>query len=132
MNATLLIAFAAATQTFSLPPGLLSALCYVETSHNPKAIHKDDGKGDSIGLCQVKLATAQMLGYKGTARGLLDPKTNVYYAAAYLTLNMKRYNRDIRKAVAAYNAGTHREDSKGLTRNRKYVSKVFKAWSEDK
>jgi soluble lytic murein transglycosylase-like protein len=132
MPTTLALILIAATNTFNLPPGLLSAVCYTESKHNPKAIHKDDGTENSLGMCQLHHSTAKELGYKGTAAGLLDAKVNVTYAAKYLQRQLKRYHGDTRKAVAAYNAGTYRENQKGEIMNRKYVSKVFTAWSEGK
>jgi soluble lytic murein transglycosylase-like protein len=39
------------------------------------------GRGGTIGLMQIKLATARSLGYTGTAEGLRDPDTNLAYAA---------------------------------------------------
>jgi len=92
--APLLLAFAAATHTFSLPEGLLSAVCWVESSHRPDRIHKDDGSEDSIGLCQVQHTTAKMLGFKGSKKDLLKPTTNAFYAGKYL-----RYQLDNTQAI---------------------------------
>lgn len=127
-----MLIFATVTQTFGTPPGLLSALCYVESKHRPYAFNENDGGSSSIGICQIKLGTARGLGFKGTAEELSRPKTNIYYAGKYLKTQIKRYGGDIKKAISAYNAGTHRENDLGLTLNRLYVAKVFKAWSEDK
>lgn len=127
---TLLMAFAAATQSYHLPKGLLSALCYVESNHSIQAVNYNDGGADSLGICQLKYNTARLIGYKGTAKELLIPSTNIHWAGKYLFKQMNRYNGDINKAVAAYNAGTHLVNDKGLTKNRKYVAKVFRAWGE--
>lgn len=127
----IVLAFALASQTFNLPPGLLSAVCWVESNHR-SLIHKNDGSEDSIGMCQIHMSTARDMGYEGSKRHLLRPDINAYYAAKYLRLKLDHYLGDPRKAVAAYNAGKHRENKRGLTKNRKYVSKVFKAWSEDR
>ena len=129
---TLMLIFAVASQTFNLPPGLLSALCYTESKHNVSAIHLDDGGADSVGVCQLQLRSARGIGFRGSEEDLFDPTLNVHYAAKYLRSQLDRYHGDIRKAVAAYNAGSWRENERGLTKNRKYVSAVFKAWSEDK
>jgi len=66
------------TIRFGLPPDLLSSVCYVETGHKVEAIHKNDGHGDSIGICQIKLASAQTVGYKGTEKDLLKPEVNIF------------------------------------------------------
>lgn len=109
--------------------GLVSAVCYVESGHRLSVINHDDGGSDSIGVCQMKLTTARLLGYRGSARGLLNPKTNIHYSAKYLRHHMDRYG-DSYKAVSAYNAGSFRLNAKGRPINRRYVAKVFKAWSE--
>lgn len=121
--------FLSVTGTFSLPPGILSAVCWVESSHRINVVHKDDGKGSSLGTCQIKLPTARMLGFKGTEKELMIPKTNVYYGGRYLVRQLNRYEGDIVKAVAAYNSGTYRQTSNGQAKNQVYVSRVFKAWS---
>lgn len=133
MNMSLALIFAAVSQNLSIPPGLLSALCYTETKHVVKAVNINDGGSNSIGICQLKLRTARGVGYVGTEQELQNnPNTNIYYAGLYLRRQLDRYNGDTRKAISAYNAGTHRLSPEGKTRNRKYVSLVFKAWKENK
>ncbi len=128
---TLILAFATVTQTFALPPGLINAICYVESHHKPAAINAHDGGSASFGVCQIKLATARDLGFGGTADELRrNDVINVYYAAKYLKQHSNKYNNDYRKAVSAYNAGKHRVDDNGVTKNHVYVAKVFKAWAE--
>lgn len=128
----LALAFIMTAQALNLPTGLQSALCFVESNHKVKAINVFDGGSPSLGVCQIKLATAKGVGFTGTAKELQETTTNVYYAGKYLKQQLKRYGGDIRKGVAAYNAGAHRENANGLTMNRKYVSKVFKAWAENR
>jgi soluble lytic murein transglycosylase-like protein len=127
--ATLSALFLSVSSLFSLPPGYLSALCFVESHHDHKAIHRQDGKSNSLGACQVKLATAQMLGFKGTEKELMKPEVNVYYAGAYLNRQIRRYD-DIPLAIAAYNSGTLRVDAAGHIKNWIYVRKVFQAYVE--
>lgn len=107
---------------FNLPPGLLASVCYVETRHNVQAVHYNDGQGNSVGICQIKLKTAQWLGFRGTEQELLDPATNIYYAGAYLNHQRNRYG-NVQQAVIAYNQG----HSGGLTTT-EYQLKVFKVW----
>lgn len=125
---TIAMMFLAVTQTLSLPPNLLKSICFVESGHKTHVVHYNDGIGNSVGVCQIKYATAQTLGYKGTEAQLLSPKTNIFWAGMYLSKQLKRYQGDIPKAVAAYNAGTARIKPNGLIVNRKYVSKVYKIW----
>lgn len=108
---------------FGLPSGLLDSVCWVESGHNPTAIHKHDGDSDSIGLCQIKYKTAKWLGFKGREKDLYNPKINAYYAAKYLQYQIKRYNGNTKKAIIAYNIG----NAKQLT-NTAYSDKVIKHW----
>ena len=63
------------------------------------------GRGGTIGLMQIKLATARGLGYTGTAEGLRDPNTNLTYAVKYLAGAYRAANGDHRRAVAYYASG---------------------------
>ena len=119
---TLSALFLSANVTFNLPPGLLESLCYVESKHQVNAIHKADGDTDSYGICQIKLETARWLGFHGTAKQLMVPKTNIYYAAKYLSVQRKRYKGSLQKAVVAYNMGHAR------TTESAYSRKVFEQW----
>lgn len=120
---TLLVLFTTISVQNELPPGLLKSLCYVESKHNIHAIHHDDGGADSLGVCQIKYATAKEMGFKGTVKQLMEPRTNVKFAAKYLKHQIKRYHGNINKAVIAYNKG-HAGD---LTTT-KYMRKVYKQW----
>lgn len=131
-GATLALAFTMVSQAFTLPPGLLSAVCYVESRHDTSALSPHDGGSASIGICQIKLATAKSVGFVGKQKDLKVPDTNIYYAGKLLKKQLIRYDNDPVKAIAAYNAGKHRVNKHGLVMNRKYVSKVLKAWVEGK
>lgn len=124
--------FTTLSVTYQIPPGLLSALCYVESTHNPAAIHHDDGNSDSLGVCQIKLETAKALGFKGSKTELMKPEVNVKYAAKYLRKQLNRYGGDTPRAVAAYNTGTYRPGSKTFARNQSYVDRVFISWAKRK
>lgn len=130
INTHLILLFVSITQSQGLPPGLLSALCFAESGHHVNAWNPDDGGVASSGICQLHLATARGEGYVGTERGLRNPAINMYYAARYLNRQLTRYNFDLRKAVAAYNAGTYHKGMASFARNQKYVDRVFKYWGE--
>jgi soluble lytic murein transglycosylase-like protein len=115
--------FLGATVHFQLPPGLLSSLCYIESRHQVNAIHHDDGRTNSVGICQVKLETAKWLGFKGTEKDLMDPRINIYYAGLYLKKQLMRYNAQTNKAVIAYNYG-----HAGSLTQTDYQVRVFKHW----
>ena len=119
--------FTSFTASHDLPQGLLSALCHVESKHQVSAFVAHDGSSPSYGVCQIKLATARSVGFKGQEKDLMQPSINIKYAAKYLKRQLNRYNGDTRKAVAAYNAGTYFEKNKRPA-NFTYVRKVFSAW----
>jgi soluble lytic murein transglycosylase-like protein len=62
------------------------------------------------------------MGYRGTAKQLMNPKTNIKFAAKYLRYQMNRYQ-DVKRAVVAYNIG----NARGLTGSH-YQRKVFLVW----
>lgn len=105
-------------------PSLLSALCFVESSHRPSAYVHVDGNSPSYGLCQIKYETAKWMGFKGKASELFNRDTNAYWAARYLSYQMTRYNGNTRQALSGYNAG------RAIKSNKKYVNKVIKRWKE--
>jgi soluble lytic murein transglycosylase-like protein len=128
---TLAMLFIVTSQSLGLPEGLLNAICHIESNHNIRAVSVNDGGSASLGVCQIKLATASLLGFKGSAESLRRPDVNVHYAGLYLRHQLDRYDGDIRKAVSAYNAGKHRVNAKGEIMNRKYVVKVLKQWGNE-
>ncbi|MPZ59642.1 MAG: transglycosylase SLT domain-containing protein [Rhizobiales bacterium] len=71
---------AAHAQANGVPVALVHRVVIRESRYRPGVI----GKGGAMGLMQIKTATARGLGYSGTARGLLDPETNLTYAVRYL------------------------------------------------
>ena len=111
---------------------LLLAICSTETNLTNVTVYHD-GKSPSYGICQVKYETAQMVGFKGKAQDLINPKTNAKMAAKYLRFQEKRYGDDWCKLVASFNAGTYNESKKypGKPRNLKYVRKVQKRLPEE-
>lgn len=128
---TIAFLFVAMSQAFNLPQGALSALCFTESNHDTEVTHYDDGNGNSIGICQIKLSTARLMGFRGSEDDLKNPSINILYAGAYLRRNMRRYNGDVYKAIASYNSGTYRPDPRDsrIARNSVYVNKVLIAWS---
>jgi soluble lytic murein transglycosylase-like protein len=115
----------AAAKLVKVSPQLLLAICVTE-SNLKNVVVPHDGGSPTYGICQVKLDTAKMLGYTGNAKGLMDPKTNIKFAALYLKYQKDRYQYDWCKATAAYNAGRYNESKKmpGYPMNLKYVRLV--------
>lgn len=114
--------FQSVSVQFNLPENLLYSLCYVESKHQVGAVHIDDGKSSSLGICQVKYNTAKWLGYEGSENDLMDAYTNIYYAGKYLAYQRSRYQSNT-KAIIAYNTG----HAKSLTKTN-YSDKVNSYW----
>lgn len=112
-------------RAYDILPGLLAALCHVESGHDSTAINVLDGGSPSIGKCQVKLTTARMFEPKLTGQDLFIAPINIRIAAKYLRKQYDRYQ-SWDKAVAAYNAGSIKPD--GIIRNKRYVAKVNQAF----
>lgn len=109
---------------YGLPKDLLGSVCFVESRWRVHVLHKDDGGSNSVGICQIKLKTAREYGFKGNEQQLLEVKTNIKYAAKYLSHLLKRYHGQVNKAVIAYNQG-----HAGSLTTTKYQRKVFKEWN---
>lgn len=115
---------------YGVEPALVFAHIHVESSWNPMAQRGEPRIGDaSWGLMQVLQKTArQISGNKNlTVSELLKPETNVLIGVKYIAQNLKRYNNDYDKAIAAYNAGSARYKKDGSFINQDYVNKV-KRW----
>ena len=63
------------------------------------------GRGGTIGLMQIKLATARGLGYTGTAEGLRNPETNLAWGVKYLAGAYRAAGSDHSRAVHYYASG---------------------------
>jgi soluble lytic murein transglycosylase-like protein len=63
------------------------------------------GRGGTIGLMQIKLATARGLGYTGDAQGLRDPDTNLAYGIKYLAGAYRAAGGNDARAMHYYAAG---------------------------
>jgi soluble lytic murein transglycosylase-like protein len=66
-------------QLYDVPVELVHKVAKRESNYNPNAQSKGNW-----GLMQIRHATAKGMGYRGTARGLLDAETNLKYAVKYL------------------------------------------------
>ncbi len=119
----LLTLFTAVSLQVALPQNLLSSLCYVESKHKVTAIAYNDGKTHSYGLCQIKLASAQQMGFKGTEKQLMKPEVNALYAGKFLAFQIKRYHGNVARGVTAYNKGRSTGDGNSI-----YYKKVMKQW----
>ena len=85
----------------AVPEALVHRVIVRESRYRPGLV----GRGGTIGLMQIKLATARTLGYTGTAEGLRDPETNLTYAVKYLAGAYRAANGNHNRAVAYYAGG---------------------------
>ncbi len=106
---------------------LLLAICTNETGLNNVMVHHDGGS-TSYGICQVKVGTAKMMGYEVSGEDLMKPEVNAEIAAVYLKYQIDRYDGNICKGTAGYNAGRYNPSdiAPGHPRNLKYLRRVQK------
>ena len=84
-----------------VPADLVHRVIVRESRYQPRLV----GRGGTIGLMQIKLATARGLGYTGDAEGLRDPNTNLTYGVKYLAGAYHAANGDHARAIHYYAAG---------------------------
>ncbi len=82
---------------FNVNKNLIKSVIYTESAGNDKAVSKAKAKG----LMQLMDATAKDLGVNNS----FDPTENIYGGTKYLSQLLKKYDGDIEKTLAAYNAG---------------------------
>jgi hypothetical protein len=85
----------------AVPEALVHRVIVRESRYRPDLV----GRGGTIGLMQIKLATAHGLGYTGDAAGLRDPDTNLAYAVKYLAGAYRAANGDHDRAMHYYASG---------------------------
>ena len=113
-----------AAERHKVDPALVKAVIKTESGGNPRAVSP---KG-AVGLMQLIPETAQRYGVGNS----FDPAQNVEGGTTYLRWLLDRYNGDLVKSLAAYNAGEHAVDqSHGVPAYRetqRYVQKVTDAY----
>jgi soluble lytic murein transglycosylase-like protein len=87
----------AAARRHGLDPELVRAVVAVESGFRPDAVSPRGAQG----LMQLMPATARALGVKDP----FDPVSNIDGGTRYLRALVTRYGGDLRRALAAYNAG---------------------------
>ncbi|MXN63506.1 transglycosylase SLT domain-containing protein [Stappia sp. GBMRC 2046] len=108
----------ASARKHGVPVELAHAVVQVESNYNPKA----RGSAGEVGLMQIKPATARDVGYKGSTKGLYDPKTNLEYGMKYLAGAHERAGGDLCGTILRYNAGHYAKRMNPVSK--RYCSKV--------
>ena len=118
----------AASGRYRLDPDLVNSVIRAESGFK---VHAISPKG-AQGLMQLMPGTASKLGVQNA----FDPAANVDGGTRYLRELLERYNFDIIKALAAYNAGPHRvEQYKGVPpyrETRLYVASIVRDFNRKK
>jgi hypothetical protein len=117
-----------ASQRYWLDPDLVSSVIKAESGFNVRAVSPKGAQG----LMQLMPGTASQLGVPNT----FDPAANVEGGTKYLRELLERYNFDLVKALAAYNAGPLRVEQFGgippYHETRAYVARVVRDFNKKK
>ncbi len=118
----------AASGRYRLDPDLVSSVIKAESGFNVRAVSPKGAQG----LMQLMPDTASKLGVPDA----FDPRANVEGGTRYLRALLERYNFDLVKALAAYNAGPLRVEQYGgvppYHETRAYVARVVKDFNKKK
>ena len=88
-------------EKYGISEALAHAVVQVESNFRADAT----GAAGEIGLMQLKLTTARMMGYEGSAKALYDPETNIRYGMKYLAKAQELGNGSVCGTILKYNAG---------------------------
>ena len=117
-----------ASGRYRLDPDLVNSVIKAESGFK---VHAVSPKG-AQGLMQLMPGTASQLGVPNA----FDPQANVEGGTRYLRELLERYNFDLVKALAAYNAGPHRVEQFGgvppYYETRAYVARIVKDFNKKK
>jgi hypothetical protein len=117
-----------ASQRYWLDPDLVKSVIKAESGFNARAVSPKGAQG----LMQLMPGTASQLGVPNA----FDPAANVEGGTKYLRELLERYNFDLVKALAAYNAGPLRVEQFGgvppYYETRAYVARVVRDFNKKK
>jgi soluble lytic murein transglycosylase-like protein len=113
----------AAAERHQVNPELVAALVRAESAFDPRAVsHKGAG-----GLMQLMPATARRFGLSEAER--FDPERNLEAGTRYLRWLLDRFEGDVARALAAYNAGEGTVDRYGgvppYRETRTYIRRIY-------
>lgn len=111
-----------------LDPDFISSVIHAESGFNQHAVSPKGAQG----LMQLMPGTASKLGVSNA----FDPRANVEGGTRYLSELLERYNFDVIKALAAYNAGPQRVQQYGgvppYYETRTYVARIVRDYNRKK
>jgi Transglycosylase SLT domain len=117
-----------ASGRYRLDPDLVNSVIKAESGFNARAVSPKGAQG----LMQLMPGTASQLGVPNA----FDPQANVEGGAKYLRELLERYDFDLVKALAAYNAGPQRVEQFGgvppYYETRVYVARVVRDFNKKK
>jgi soluble lytic murein transglycosylase-like protein len=117
-----------ASDRYRLDPDLVTSVIKAESGFNVRAVSPKGAQG----LMQLMPGTASGLGVANA----FDPQANVEGGTKYLRELLERYNFDLVKALAAYNAGPQRVEQFGgvppYYETRAYVARVVRDFNKKK
>jgi hypothetical protein len=117
-----------ASGTYRLDPDLVTSVIRAESGFNVRAVSPKGAQG----LMQLMPQTASQLGVSNA----FDPQANVEAGTRYLRELLERYNFDLIKALAAYNAGPERVERYGgvppYYETRAYVARIVRDFNKKK
>ena len=112
----------------NLDPDFISSVIHAESGFNQHAVSPKGAQG----LMQLMPGTASRLGVSNA----FDPRANVEGGTRYLSELLQRYNFDVIKALAAYNAGPQRVQQYGgvppYYETRTYVARIVRDYNRKK
>jgi hypothetical protein len=118
----------AASGTYRLDPDLVNSVIRAESGFNVRAVSPKGAQG----LMQLMPQTASQLGVQNA----FDPQANVEGGTRYLRELLERYNFDLIKALAAYNAGPQRVEQYGgvppYYETQAYVARIVRDFNKKK
>ncbi|HWY22443.1 MAG TPA: lytic transglycosylase domain-containing protein [Candidatus Acidoferrum sp.] len=116
----------AASGTYHLDPDLVNSVIRAESGFNVRAVSPKGAQG----LMQLMPQTASQLG----VQNVFNPQSNVEGGTRYLRELLERYDFDLIKALAAYNAGPHRVEQYGgvppYYETKAYVARIVRDYNK--
>lgn len=115
----------AAAQRNGVDPALVNAVAAVESGYNQNAV----SSAGAVGIMQLMPETAAHLGVNP-----YDAASNIEGGAKLLSSQLRQYNGDVAKALAAYNAGSGAVEQYGgippYDETRTYIDRVMDVYRQ--